>query len=252
MERLELAKQLAQEAGEIVLGYAKKGFRTSQKDGGSLVTEADLAAEKHILAKIKEYFPDDGIVAEEMGAQEGKSDFSWHIDPLDGTTNFAHGLPLYGVSIGITKGVIPYAGAIFLPPFGELYEAERGRGARLNGSLLSVSGTEETSSGIIALAGPRFVDSVRDDELPLQKIISRIRRIRVLGSIVMNLCLVAKGAADGGLCVRQNSWDAVAGVSLVEEAGGIAVDFLGEPYTTKSENLLVGNPKVVSFLQKLV
>src|SRR3989344_1752228 len=170
MTRLELAKQLAREAGEIVLGYAKKGFTTGTKDGGSLVTEADLAAEKHILGKIKQHFPDDGIVAEESGERKGESGVSWHVDPLDGTTNFAHGIPLYGVSIGIVEGNRPVAGAIFLPSLDELYDAQRGTGTRLHGSSIVVSQLGEAASGIIMLAGPRFVDSVKDDELPLQKI----------------------------------------------------------------------------------
>lgn len=252
MERIVLAKTLAREAGKIVLDYSRKEFLVKTKQGGSLVTDADTAAERHIIQAIQKYFPDDAIVGEESGLYAGSSGFSWHIDPLDGTTNFARHIPLYAVSIGIVKDEAPVGGAIYLPPFNELYEAEQGKGAKMNGIAIVVSSVSELSQAMVALASPRFVDAVAHDTLPLGKIASRIGKIRVPASIAVNLCWIARGAIDAGVCVGQNSWDAAAGVILVREAGGEAFDFSGKPYTVASPDLIVGNNILITAIQKMI
>lgn len=248
MNRFVLAARLAQEAGDLILRYARRGFSARKKIGGSLVTDADVASERHILKNIQKYFPDDGIVAEESGFRKGTNAYVWHIDPLDGTTNFTKRIPYYAVSIGIVKtgrAPVVLGGAISVPELGELYTAQRKQGAYRNGKKISVSRTTKEKDAIALLASPRFAEAIASLDLPLMKIAKKFGKIRVFGSTAANLCFLASGRADIGFFVDQYSWDVVAGMLIVEEAGGRVTDFAGKPFLLDtSATMAVSNSRL--------
>lgn len=242
MERFHLAKNLAQEAGEMLSEFSRKGFEVRKKEGGSFVTDADTAVERHILDAIRREFPDDRIVAEESGQHRGTSGFVWYVDPVDGTTNFIHGIPLYAVSIGVFASREPVCGVIALPALSELYEAESGKGAYLNGKPIRVSSVAALSDAVVMPASPRFTDSIATDDLPLAKLIQRVGKVRILGSVAVECCWVARGLGEGGIFYQQKPWDVAAGVVLIREAGGTVASCVpGSPDILTCNLLITSN-----------
>ena len=238
----------ATEAGARVLEhyFASKNLQISNKEGiNNLVTEADHASEKAIMDTIKEQFPDHFILSEESGEMATGSEYKWIIDPIDGTVNYAHGIPICCVSIGVEhKGTI-VMGAVYNPFLKEFYFAEKGEGALLNGDLISVSGETDVNKACLVTGFPYTYLEMANG--PLDVFARFIRRgipVRRLGSAAMDLCWVAAGRFDGFYEHKLQAWDSAAGFLIVEEAGGKVTDFKGKYYSPYQPSILATNGKI--------
>ncbi|MFA5833674.1 MAG: inositol monophosphatase family protein [Bacteroidota bacterium] len=229
---LTIAIDAACEAGKFLKANVGKVKNIERKIGQetNLVTEIDKQSEVMIIKKIKEHFPEHAILGEESGANVSTSEFKWIIDPLDGTTNFTHGLPIYCVTIGIEhKGEI-IAGAIYDPNADELFTAEKGKGAFLNGKRISVS---TAATLITSLVVTGFPYNVKDNpENVIEHFVNFLplaQGVRRLGSAALDLAYIASGRFDGYWEVTLQPWDKAAGILLVREAGGMVTDFSNDP-----------------------
>lgn len=235
----------ATEAGGIVLQhfFNKKDLQFSHKEGvNNLVTEADHASEKAIIETIREKYPNDFILSEEVGELVMDGEYKWIIDPIDGTINFAHGIPICCVSIGVEKAGEMVMGAVYNPFLGEFYFAEKGKGAFLNEKKIEVSRETEVLKSCLVTGFPyTYLDMPNG---PLQCFDRFIRKgipVRRLGSAAMDLCWVAAGRFDGFYEHKLNAWDSAAGFLLVEEAGGKVTDFKGDRYSPYQPHILATN-----------
>ena len=238
--RLKLALELARKAGEELrqgFGHVKQIRRKGAVD---LVTEYDLRSERLILEAIRQAFPQDAILSEEAG-QVSLGDICWMVDPLDGTTNFAHALPMFCVSIACTQGGVPALGVIYDPLREELYQALAGGGASLNGEALRVSETGSLPDSLLVTGFPYDIRTNLQNNLDhYSKLALLSRGVRRLGSAALDLAYVAAGRLDGFWELRLNPWDWAAGALLVREAGGRVTDFAG------NEELLAGADSLVA------
>jgi myo-inositol-1(or 4)-monophosphatase len=245
MSIIDLAIRAAREAGEILQTIAARGFQIESKGRIDLVTEADLASEKHITTLIRDHYPDHHILAEEAGELLGSAstaDYNWIIDPLDGTTNFAHGFPCYAVSIGIEHRGRPYAGVIYDPSRDELFAAERGSGATLNGRKITVSAVTELEKALVVSGFPYDVRERMDEYLPAWREFLRYSQgVRRLGSASLDMACIATGRMDGFWERGLHAWDTAAGWILVEEAGGRVTRLDGTPFDNFTPSLLCTN-----------
>jgi len=220
---LEAGKFLKYNVGKIKSIERKKGQETN------LVTEIDKQSESLIIQKIHQHFPSHDILGEESGAHELKSEYRWIIDPLDGTTNYTHGVPIYSVTIGIEYKKEIIAGVIYDPNNDELFSAEKGKGAFLNGKKIRVSSTDRLINSLLVTGFPYNVkenpDHVVDHFVHFLPLAQGIRR---LGSAALDLAYVACGRFDGYWEVFLNPWDKAAGILLVKEAGGMVTTFTGD------------------------
>lgn len=238
MSFLSVAIQAALAAGDILRrGFGTK-FQISSKEGKqNLVTEYDHAAEKAIISFIRNRFPDHSFLAEESGLEKQSSSVCWVIDPLDGTVNFAHHIPVFSVSIAVCSGEEMLAGVVYQPMTQELFVAEKGNGAYLNGNRLYVSKTEKLTEAFLVTGFPYNVD-----ENPLHCIdtFSHLTKlgipIRRLGSAALDLSYVAAGRFDAYWEVSLSPWDFAAGALLVEEAGGKVSHYRGTPLSLDSKD----------------
>jgi myo-inositol-1(or 4)-monophosphatase len=228
---LKFAIDTAREAGALLKSDNARPKEISYKGEVDIVTETDRRSERLIVDRIQRNFPDHGIIAEEGGGGAAAAPkYCWHVDPLDGTTNFAHGYPCFAVSIGLTEGGVPIAGVVFNPISDELFSAARGEGAKLNGQPIRVSKVEKLAVSLVATGFPTHQrkNSINVDyywEYTL-----RSHGVRRDGSAALDLCSVACGRFDGFWEFRLNSWDTAAGVVLIEEAGGTVTDLSGSPF----------------------
>ena len=240
----------AVDAARAAGGLLREGFEKPKsirhKGEINLVTEYDLAAEKIIVDQIASRFPDHGIVAEESGRKEASSPCRWYIDPLDGTTNFAHSFPVFAVSIGFEitgpQGPEMHVGVVFDPLRDELYTAVKDQGARLNGHALAVSLQTDLDRALVATGFPY---DIRDNPDP---VLSRFRTmaltaqgVRRAGAAALDLAWVAAGRLDGFWEERLWPWDTAAGLLLVREAGGIVTDFSGLAFLPEMKEILATN-----------
>ena len=226
-EFLKVAKEAAIEAGKIVKHYYQSELTLHGKGHvANFATQADLESEAKVIEIIQKSFPNHNIIGEERGRIENGSEYSWAIDPIDGTIPFVDGIPVFGVSVGLLKNNKPYLGVINMVARDELYWAEEGQGAFRNGEKLQVRDRKELSASTIAL---EFGHSERN--MRLQKhflpIVEKVRYAYVFGSAVQSLTLVAQGNLDGSF-IRAYVWDFAAGVILVKEAGGKFTDISGK------------------------
>lgn len=201
------------------------------KGAVNLVTEVDLASERLIVETIRSAFPDHALLTEE-GTEQGALDAPalWVIDPLDGTTNYAHGYPMFCVSIAFLRNGTPEFGVVYQPVLDELFVAERGVGAFLNGERLRVSGHQELRSALLATGFPYDLERRRQALAAFGRFTLTARAVRRDGSAALNLAYVAAGRFDGFWEQELSPWDTAAGVLLVEEAGGRVTDYFGHPY----------------------
>lgn len=235
----------AAEAGAAVLKhyFNSKNLKITNKEGvNNLVTEADHAAEKAIMDTIREHFPDHFILSEEAGELVSFSDYKWIIDPIDGTVNYAHGIPICCVSIGLEhKGKI-IMGAVYNPLINEFYLAERGKGAFLNGGRIHVSDKTKVMDACLVTGFPyTYLDMPNGPLAVFERFIRKGVPVRRLGSAAMDLCWVAAGRFDGFYEHKLQAWDSAAGFLMVEEAGGRVTDFDGTPYSLYQPRLLATN-----------
>jgi myo-inositol-1(or 4)-monophosphatase len=244
---LETAKQIALEAGALLKEGQDKGFSLERKSTSiDLVTEYDQMAETLVVGHLTKAYPDHGIVAEEGSSRECRSSegYRWYIDPLDGTNNFAHNIPHFSVSIALFKEDQPEVGVIYDPMRDELFWAQRGQGAYLNGSPLKVSTPDRVGDSILSSGFPydRHTDSV-DNLAQLAAFIKNCQGFRRFGSCALDHAYVAAGRYDGFWEFKLSPWDVAAGILLVQEAGGTVTRIDGSPvgYLTERNHLVTSN-----------
>ena len=229
-----------------ILRFFNGSFKVSNKAGiNNLVTEADHASEKAILAVIKAKFPDHSVLCEESGELIQNSTYKWIIDPIDGTINFAHGIPLNCVSIGIEKDGEMLMGAVYNPHLKELFFAERGKGATLNDKPIHISEQTEVASACLVTGFPYTYINTSNGPLEVfERFIRNGVPVRRLGSAAIDLCWVACGRFDGFYEHKLEAWDSAAGYLIVEEAGGKVTDLNGNKYSPYEHGLLATNGKI--------
>lgn len=244
---LEIAKEIALEAGALLKDGQEKGFTLEKKSTSiDLVTEYDQMAEDLVVKGLVKAFPDHGIVAEEGSSRpcNNAEGYRWYIDPLDGTNNFAHHIPQFSVSMALYKEDVPEIGIVCDPMRGELYWAQKGCGAFLNGRALKVSDARTVGDSILASGFPydRHHDVV-DNLTQLGAFIKKCQGFRRFGSCALDLSFVAAGRYDGFWEFKLASWDLAAGLLLVTEAGGQISRIDGAPmgYLTERNHIVASN-----------
>ena len=234
----------ATEAGAVELRRFFNGsFVISNKEGiNNLVTEADHAAEKAIMDTIQAAFPDHFILSEESGELKQDSTFKWIIDPIDGTVNFANGIPICCVSIGVEKEGKMILGAVYNPFINEFYFAEKGQGAFLNDKKIQVGNKTKLITSCLVTGFPyTYLDAPNGPLQVFEKLIRKGVPVRRLGSAAIDLCWVAAGRFDGFYEHKLQAWDSAAGFLMVEEAGGKVTDFKGEYYSPYQPHIIATN-----------
>lgn len=240
---LNFAINTAREAGQLLLEKFGRKLNVSKKGDINLVTEADLASEKLIIEKIKSYYPKHSILAEESGnaVVYGDSTWKWIIDPLDGTTNFAHGYPCFCVTIALEHEGKIVIGVTFDPTRNELFATERGQGATLNNKPIRVSATERLSESLTVTGFPYDFKQKENFARHLTDFLLKSRGVRRDGSAAIDLAYVACGRFDGFWEEGLNPWDVAAGILLIEEAGGQVSNYTGSPYNIYKPPFLASN-----------
>jgi myo-inositol-1(or 4)-monophosphatase len=245
----------ATEAGAAVMQRFFQGeFKISNKEGiNNLVTEADHASEKAIFEVIKEDYPDHFLLSEEAGEIVTDSNFKWIIDPIDGTVNFAHGLPLCCVSIAVEQDGEMILGAVYNPFIKEFFFAQRGYGASLNDKKIAVSNEETVAKSCLVTGFPyTYLDQPNGPLEVFSRLIHSGVPVRRLGSAAMDLCWVAAGRFDGFYEHKLQAWDSAAGFLIVEEAGGRVSDFTGSRYSPYQPHIIATNGKIHDELVEVV
>ena len=243
-DRLEVAIATAREVGALQRArFDEPRVIETKSTAIDLVTDVDRASDELVVKLIARRFPQDGIVTEETGrARDGSSGVQWIIDPLDGTTNYAHGFPHFAVSIGVERAGEREVGVIYDPVRDELFSAQRGAGALRNGKPMRVSQTAELER---ALLGTGFAYDVHSAEIRnlvyFERFLRRARAIRRAGSAALDLAYVACGRFDGFWEMHLHHWDVSAGLLLIEEAGGRVSDFDGSPAPATGERMVASN-----------
>lgn len=251
-QALKTAQTAARSAGRIIRNRAGGGFRVDHKGATDMVTEVDLAAEEEIIAVISAAFPSHRLVAEESGEGEQESEYTWWIDPLDGTTNYIHGYPRYSVSIALARRARIVLGVVFDPLRDEMFFALQGRGAYLNDRRIQVSSVKKLSDSLLATGFP-YVRSRRRQALALAaRFLEQIHGLRRDGSAALDLAAVAAGQLDGYWEFGLKPWDTAAGLILVEEAGGKVSGFGGEAFDFRKGDIVAGNRFIQGDLLKIM
>ena len=249
---LEVAVEAAREAGATLREEFDRPKKISYKGEVDLVTESDHRSEQTIVARLRSHFPDHAIVAEEgsSGAAAGAR-YCWHIDPLDGTTNFAHGYPCFAVSIALAEAGRPVVGVVLNPFSGELFTAARGEGAYLNGKRIHVSPVEKLAHSLVATGFPTHQRKRSGNINYYWQFTLRSHGVRRDGSAALDLASVACGRFDGFWEFGLNSWDTAAGVLLIEEAGGRVTSLSGDDYQLGGPDILVSNGRIHEEMREL-
>ncbi len=238
---LTTAIHIAREAGALLAQLFKRPQEISYKRPSDLVTEADRRSEALIVERLRSYFPKHAVVGEEGGGQKADSDYCWYVDPLDGTTNFAHGFPVFCVTLGLTYRGEVIAGVAYDPVHEELFAAERGAGAYLNNRRIYVSKTPHLSEALLATGFPPFANN-HDLNIEFYYRFTRLSHgIRRAGSAALDLCSVAAGRFDGFWELKLNPWDKAAGSLLVAEARGRVTDLAGTPLNLLADEIFASN-----------
>jgi myo-inositol-1(or 4)-monophosphatase len=241
---LNVAIEAAREAGKF-LKYSIGKVRTIETKKGeerNLVTEIDKTSEEKIISIIRRHYPHHAVLAEESGASESPAEYKWIIDPLDGTTNFLHGVPIYCVTIAVERKGEVIAGVVYDPNLEELFTAEKGSGAYLNGKRIRVSQVSDLIQSLLVTGFP--YDIAENPDSAVEHFVNFLMEgqgIRRLGSAALDLSYVAAGRLDGFWEVNLNPWDMAAGVLLVREAGGKVTDFSGAPSSIYRKQVLASN-----------
>jgi len=242
---------IAREAGALLLQYFHQGLKIEYKGEADLVTAADRASEALIRERISKQFPSHDVLGEEQGLNDQGSDYRWYVDPLDGTTNFAHGYPVFCVSMALEhragEGGSPerrarrIAGVVYDPTRDELFTAAQGSGAKLDGQPIRVSKTATLKECLVATGFPSQKRHKNPNIHFYHQITLRTHGVRRAGSAALDLCNVACGRFDGFWEFNLNPWDTAAGVLIVEQAGGKASRFDGSEFELNSRETLASN-----------
>src|SRR5947209_14620396 len=236
-------QELAREAGSLLMSYFGK-VAIEYKGDVDLVTVADRSSEALIVGRIRKEWPQHDLIGEEGSRRETGSDLRWYVDPLDGTTNFAHGYPVFCVSIALEYKGERIAGVIYDPTRDEMFAAEKGSGPRLNGRPIHVSKTTRLAEALIATGFPSHKRHKNPNIHFYHQITLRSHGVRRAGSAALDLCCVACGRYDGFWEFNLNPWDTAAGVLIVQEAGGKVTDMRGGPFQLNSRETLASNQLV--------
>lgn len=248
---LETAIEAAKEGGGVLRKYFETNLQRETKEDSSIVTIADREAEEKIVEIIKARYPEHGFLGEEGGETDTGSEYSWVIDPLDGTRNFVNGIPIFAVSIALLKGNEHVASVVYNPLTDALFSAEKGKGSFCNGSQFHVS--EQGAKEALVTIGT----SIRKENKELvAKFFSHatdyVGAVRYLGSAVLELAYLARGGTEGFINVGTKKWDYAAGTLLVLEAGGTITDFEGCPWDLSNNYFLASNGVIHPALLELV
>jgi myo-inositol-1(or 4)-monophosphatase len=232
---------MAREAGRLLMGYFRQHVKIEYKGDVDLVTVADRKSEALILERIRKQFPSHDVMGEEGARVETGGDYKWYVDPLDGTTNFAHGFPVFCVSLAVERKGERVAGVIYDPTRDEMFAAELGSGARLNGAAMQVSVTANLGECLVGTGFPSQKRHKNPNIYFYHQLTLRTHGVRRAGSAALDLCNVASGRFDGFWEFNLNPWDTAAGVLIVEEAGGKVTDFSGGAFQIASRETLASN-----------
>ena len=246
---LEHAKRVGIEAAYAGARVVRDRFgnlsQIYKKGAFNLLTEADTESEKKIITTIRNAFPDHAILAEESGASEGTGEYRWLIDPLDGTTNFAHQLPIFAISIALAIDTDIILGLVLNPMDGELYSAIAGQGAELNGKPIKVSATESVRESLLVTGFPYNFSEIEEPLLRRFSVCQKASQgVRRLGSAALDLCYVACGRFDGFWEQNLNPWDTAAGVLIATEAAGVVTNFSNTSFTINQNEILATNGNI--------
>ena len=239
-----VALTAARAAGRILSDYLGRVEQIRFKGVTDLVTEADEVSEQKVIEIIRARFPDHQILAEESGRSGGDSEHRWLIDPLDGTTNYAHGYPFFAVSIAYEVRGELQLGVVLAPALGELFVAERGDGASLNGERIEVSATDSLIRSMLVTGFHYQRDLVKRNLAAFQRLVLETQAVRRDGSAALDLCYVAAGRYDGYWEIGLNPWDTAAGVLMVRESGGEVTDLVGQPYRLGAAGCAASNGRI--------
>jgi len=245
---------ISKEAGKIIREGFGKNIQIDFKTGeNNLVTEIDKKAENCIINFIEKEFPNHSILAEESGQSNRNSEYMWVIDPLDGTTNFAHRLPIFSVSIGLRKNRETIYGVIYDVMQDKIFAAEKNSGAFCNDEKISVNNNQRIEESLLVTGFPYDMEEKLDRSLEVFKLfLKKSRAVRRLGSAAIDLCYVASGVFDAFWEEKLNPWDVCAGMLIVEEAGGKICDFNGEKIDIYSKEILASNGKIDQKMLKII
>jgi myo-inositol-1(or 4)-monophosphatase len=238
---LETATDIAREAGSLLARYFERGIGYELKGEFDLVTEADRNSEKLVVERLRTYFPTHSVLGEEGGLRENSSSYCWYVDPLDGTTNFAHGFPVFNVTLALEKDGELIAGVVYDPLRNEMFSAELGGGAFLNGHRMHVSRTPGFSTALLATG---FPVNRRNENFNLQffhQVSMVTHGVRRPGAAATDLAYVASGRLDGFWEFGLKPWDMAAGLLLIREAGGRTTDMLGGAVSVRGAHIAVSN-----------
>lgn len=231
MKYSNFIRESLEEVAEIArANFGKVSVMVKEGDNNQVLTETDIAIGKKLIVKITQAFPEHNIIDEEAGVIDNDSKYTWVIDPIDGTSNFANGVPTYGIMLGLLENDIPIAGGIALPEFSEIYTAEKGEGAFCNGEKIEVSSEKELKNILLAYnidghsEDPEFT---RKECALLAEIVLNVRNLRDSGS-VFDLAMTTQGKYGAHLNRSSKVWDNVAQQIIIEEAGGVYTDFFGK------------------------
>jgi myo-inositol-1(or 4)-monophosphatase len=259
-EFAHVAEGIARQAGALLRGFYEKGVATEYKGDVDLVTEADRASEALVVERLKAAFPHHGIYGEEGTRDRLEAEYRWYVDPLDGTTNFAHGFPAFCVVLGLEHRPLGLgaeadgeiiAGVTYDPLRDEMFVAEKGRGAWLNGRQIKVSKTKQLAESLTATGFPSHKRHSSPNIHFYQQMTLRSHGVRRAGSAALDLAYVACGRLDGFWEFNLNPWDTSSGVLLVQEAGGTITHFDGGPFTLDSREVLATNGLIAGEMQSL-
>lgn len=243
MQPLDFARNIVLKAGDFLRKHSSGRRSIAYKDsiGSNLVTDMDHASEEMIVKALRKEFPDHSIVAEESG-RSGDSPYRWYIDPVDGTTNFAHGYPIWAVTIAFESHGRIEAGATYAPMLGDLFWAKRGGGAYRNGKRIHVTKTTRLSHALLCTGFSYLLKYRRVNLKYFGEFLMKAQAIRRVGAASLDLCWTAAGAFDGFWEMRLGPWDMAAGIVILEEAGARVTDFSGGPVDVRRGDFLGANP----------
>ncbi len=238
---LEKAVEIAREAGALVANYYERRVPFESKGEFDLVTEADRASEKLIVERLCAHFPSHGIVAEEGGGHTSPSEYTWYVDPLDGTTNFSHSFPIFNVTLGLARGEEMIAGVIFDPIKNELFTAERGAGAYLNNRRIHVSNAKRLADSLSSTGFPSRKRQHNANIYFYYQLAMASHGVRRTGSAAIDIAYVACGRLDFFWEFGLKPWDVAAGSLIVQEAGGRVSDMHGATHSVANSESFLGD-----------
>src|ERR1700730_5249396 len=238
---LETSAEIARESGALLSTYFERHIGFELKGEHDLVTEADRASERTVVERVRSHSPSHSIVAEEGGGREGSSAYRWYVDPLDGTTNFAHSYPVYNVTLGLERDGEMVVGVVFDPTRQEMFSAERGAGAYLNNRRIRVSAAKRLEDSLVSTGFPSRQRHLNVNIHFYHQMAMATHGVRRGGSAAIDLAYVACGRLEAFWEFGLNPWDMAAGVLLVTEAGGRCTDMKGGPHKLTGPDLLTDN-----------